>query len=42
MRYDGTMLITERFDECRAFYALLLDAEPTPGVGVSGSPTAVG
>ena len=27
------MLITERFDECRAFYALLLDAEPTPGVG---------
>jgi predicted enzyme related to lactoylglutathione lyase len=33
MRYDGTMLITERFDECRAFYALLLDAEPTPGVG---------
>jgi predicted enzyme related to lactoylglutathione lyase len=33
MRYDGTMLITERFDECRAFYALLLDAQPTPGVG---------
>lgn len=27
------MLITERFDECRAFYALLLDAQPTPGVG---------
>jgi predicted enzyme related to lactoylglutathione lyase len=33
MRYDGTMLITERFDECRAFYSLLLDAAPTPGVG---------
>ena len=33
MRYDGTMLITERFDECRAFYSLLLDAEPTPGIG---------
>ena len=27
------MLITERFDECRAFYSLLLDAAPTPGVG---------
>ena len=27
------MLITERYDECRAFYALLLDAQPTPGVG---------
>ena len=27
------MLITELFDECRAFYSLLLDAEPTPGIG---------
>jgi hypothetical protein len=33
MRYDGTMLITERFDECREFYAQLLGVEPDPGAG---------
>jgi catechol 2,3-dioxygenase-like lactoylglutathione lyase family enzyme len=33
MRYDGTMLITERFDECREFYARLLGVEPDPGAG---------
>ena len=27
------MLITERFDECRAFYSLLLGVEPDPGAG---------
>lgn len=27
------MLITERFDECREFYALLLEVEPDPGAG---------
>ena len=27
------MLITERFDECRAFYSLLLGVDPDPGAG---------
>ncbi len=27
------MLITERFDECLAFYALLLRTDPDPGAG---------
>jgi len=33
MKYDGTMLITERFDECLVFYALLLRTDPGPGAG---------
>jgi len=33
MEYDGTMLITERLEECRAFYAALLGVESDPGVG---------
>ena len=33
MEYDGTMLITERLDECRAFYAALLGTESDPGAG---------
>lgn len=33
MRYDGTMLVTERLDECRAFYATLLGTESAPGAG---------
>jgi predicted enzyme related to lactoylglutathione lyase len=33
MRYDGTMLITEHFDECREFYSLLLGADAEPGAG---------
>lgn len=33
MEYDGTMLITERLEECRAFYAALLGAESAPGAG---------
>lgn len=33
MQYDGTMLITERLDECRAFYTTLLGMESDPGEG---------
>lgn len=33
MRYDGTMLITERFEECQRFYAALLEMAPEVGVG---------
>ena len=33
MEYDGTMLITERLDECRAFYTALLGVESDPGAG---------
>ena len=33
MRYDGTMLITDRLDECRRFYAALLGVESDPGAG---------
>ena len=33
MRYDGTMLMTERLEECARFYATLLGTESAPGVG---------
>lgn len=33
MRYDGTMLITERLEECQRFYAALLGTQPAPGAG---------
>ena len=33
MRHDGTMLITTRLDECVAYYAALLGADPSPGAG---------
>ena len=33
MRYDGTMLVTERLDECRVFYATVLGTESAPGAG---------
>ena len=33
MEYAGTMLITDRLEECRAFYAALLGAESDPGAG---------
>jgi predicted enzyme related to lactoylglutathione lyase len=33
MRYDGTMLITERLEECQEFYAALLETAPEGGVG---------
>ena len=33
MRYDGTMLITDRLEECQRFYATLLGAESSPGAG---------
>ena len=28
MRYDGTMLMTDRLEECQRFYAALLMVEP--------------
>ena len=33
MRYDGTMLITERLEECQRFYTALLGVESAPGAG---------
>ena len=33
MRYDGTMLITERLEECQHFYAALLSTQSDPGAG---------
>jgi catechol 2,3-dioxygenase-like lactoylglutathione lyase family enzyme len=33
MRYDGTMLITERLEECQRFYAVLLGSRPESGSG---------
>jgi predicted enzyme related to lactoylglutathione lyase len=33
MRYDGTMLITDRLEECQRFYADLLSVEPEGGAG---------
>lgn len=33
MKYDGTLLITERLEECQRFYAVLLGAESAPGAG---------
>jgi predicted enzyme related to lactoylglutathione lyase len=33
MRYDGTMLITDRLEVCQRFYAALLDVTPEGGAG---------
>ena len=33
MRYDGTMLMTDRLEECQRFYAALLMVEPEGGAG---------
>ncbi len=33
MKYDGTMLITERLEECQRFYAALLRLTPEGGAG---------
>ncbi len=33
MRYDGTMLITDRLEECQRFYADLLSVEHEGGAG---------
>ena len=33
MRYDGTMLMTDRLEECQRFYAALLMVEPEWGAG---------
>ena len=33
MRYDGTMLMTDRLEECQRFLAALLMVEPEAGAG---------
>lgn len=33
MKHDGTMLITEQLEECRAFYSVLLGSDADPGAG---------
>ena len=42
MRYDGTMLMTERLDACQAFYRDLLGVDPEPGAGWANFPLADG
>ena len=42
MRYDGTMLMTDQIDDCRAFYWSLLGVEPEAGAGWAKFPLSDG
>lgn len=42
MRYDGTMLMTERLEECQRFYADLLQVNAEGGAGWANFPLADG
>lgn len=42
MRYDGTMLITDRLEECQRFYGALLGIDAETGAGWANFPLADG